>query len=106
MTEADNEIFGLLAEATAIAAPSQLGDLVLQAATSERAIGQAIAALGGGEHADSAVAYVQTVDVFKAVVADAHGWEIVEPSCDSCAEVGFHRSAYSRLGHRQVVVLE
>ena len=79
MTEVDNEIFGLLAEATAVAAPLQLGDRVVQAATSARRIGQAIAALGGGEHADAAVAYVQTVDEFKVVLADAHGWEIVEP---------------------------
>jgi uncharacterized protein (TIGR03083 family) len=79
VTEADNEIFGLLAEATAIAAPLQLGDLVVQAATSTRPVGQAVAALGGGEHADAAVAYVQTVDEFEAVLADAHGWEIVEP---------------------------
>jgi uncharacterized protein (TIGR03083 family) len=79
MTEVGNEIFGLLAEATAVAAPLQLGDRVVQAATSARRIGQAIAALGGGEHADAAVAYVQTVDEFRMVLADAHGWEIVEP---------------------------
>jgi len=79
VTEADNEIFGLLAEVTAIAAPLQLGDLVVQAATSKRAVGQAIAALGGGEHVNAARAYVQTVDEFTAVLADAHAWEIVEP---------------------------
>ena len=30
----------------------------------------------------------------------------VEPSRNSRAEVGLHRSAYRRLGHRQVVVLQ
>jgi uncharacterized protein (TIGR03083 family) len=79
MTEVDNEVFGLLAEATAVAAPLQLAGRVVQAATSARPVGQAIAALGGGEHADAAVAFVQTVDEFKVVLADAQGWEIVEP---------------------------
>lgn len=79
MTESDNEIFGLLAEATAVAPPLPLGDLVVHAATSARPIGQAIASLGGGQHADAAVAFVQTVDEFKAVLTEAGGWEIVEP---------------------------
>ena len=79
MTESDNEIFGLLAEATAVAPPLPLGDLVVHAATSARPIGQAIASLGGGHHADAAVAFVQTVDEFKAVLTEATGWEIVEP---------------------------
>ena len=70
MTGADNEIFGLLAEVTAVAPPSPLGDLVVHAATSARPIGQAIASLGGGEHADAAVAFVQTVDEFKSVLAE------------------------------------
>jgi uncharacterized protein (TIGR03083 family) len=79
VTESDNEVFGLLAEATAVAPPLSLGDLVVRAATSARPIGQAIAALGGGKYADAAVAFVQTVDEFKVVLTEAGGWEIVEP---------------------------
>jgi uncharacterized protein (TIGR03083 family) len=79
VTESDNEVFGLLAEATAVAPPLSLGDLVVRAATSARPIGQAIASLGGGQYADAAVAFVQTVDEFKAVLTEAGGWEIVEP---------------------------
>lgn len=79
MTESDNEIFGLLAEATATLPPFALGDLVVQAAAAARPVGQSIASLGGGERANPAVAFVQTVGEFKAVVADAEGWEIVEP---------------------------
>ena len=90
MTKADNEIFGLLAEATASTPPLALADLVEQAAMSARPIGQAIASLGGGDHANAAVAFVQTVDEFKAVLADAQGWEIVEPYGWSATQLVAH----------------
>jgi uncharacterized protein (TIGR03083 family) len=79
VTESDNEIFGLLAEVTATAPPLPLGDLVVQAATSARPVGQAIASLGGGLPAEVPAAFVQTVDELKAVLAEADGSAIVEP---------------------------
>lgn len=90
MTKADNEVFGLLAEATASTPPPALADRVEQAATSARPIGQAIASLGGGDYANAAVAFVQTVGEFTAVLADAKGWEIVEPYGWSATQLVAH----------------
>jgi uncharacterized protein (TIGR03083 family) len=79
VNDSDDEIFGLLAEASATTPPPALGDRVAHAATSVRPGGQAITALGGGVRASAAVAFVQTVDEFKTVLAGAPGFAIVEP---------------------------
>jgi uncharacterized protein (TIGR03083 family) len=75
----DNEIYGLLAETTAIRPPSALGDAVVAAAMAARPSGQAITALGGGQRADQRAAFVQTVDEFKSLLAGIDGAAIVEP---------------------------
>ncbi|MEP7047389.1 MAG: maleylpyruvate isomerase family mycothiol-dependent enzyme [Ilumatobacteraceae bacterium] len=75
----DEEILGLLAEATAAAPPAALGPAVVVAATATRPSGRAIDALGGGKRAAAKVAFLQTIDEFKALLADAPGSAIVEP---------------------------
>jgi uncharacterized protein (TIGR03083 family) len=79
VTRADNEIYGLLAETAAVVPPRFLAQAVVQAATGGRPAGQVIASLGGGHRADPALAFVQTIDEFKSVLAEADGWAIVEP---------------------------
>ena len=60
MTQADNQVFALLAEAVAATPPAGLSDEVLVAARAARSIGQPIVALGGGHPANPAAAFVQT----------------------------------------------
>ncbi|MDP9463676.1 MAG: maleylpyruvate isomerase N-terminal domain-containing protein, partial [Actinomycetota bacterium] len=79
MNDGDSEIMGLLAEAIAIAPPNALGGAVLQSATVTRPSGQAIASLGGGQRANPAAAFEQTVDEFRSVLAAADGTEVIEP---------------------------
>jgi uncharacterized protein (TIGR03083 family) len=74
-----DEMLSLLAEATGITPPPALGDRVVRAATESRPVGQAIASLGGGHKANPASAFVQTVDEFKAALAQADRSAIVEP---------------------------
>jgi uncharacterized protein (TIGR03083 family) len=75
----DDELIGLLAELSATPPPRSLDATVVDAAITSRPPGQAIASLGGGVRANPAVAFLQTVDEFKAVLAQAHGAAIVEP---------------------------
>jgi uncharacterized protein (TIGR03083 family) len=75
----NDEVLGLLAATAAVSPPPALRDLVVQAATASRPIGQAIASLGGGERADRSLAFLQTVDDFKSVLSGAEGTAIVEP---------------------------
>lgn len=79
MSQSDDEVLGLLAATAAIEPPPALRDLVVHAATTARPIGQAIASLGGGSRADRSLAFVQTVEEFKAVLSHADGAAIVEP---------------------------
>jgi uncharacterized protein (TIGR03083 family) len=79
MNDSDDEIFGLLAETSAVAPPGSLGDRVVDAAISARPGGQAISSLGGGVRAHAGLAFVQTVDEFKSVLSQAEGSAIVEP---------------------------
>jgi uncharacterized protein (TIGR03083 family) len=79
VSQSNDEIFGLLAATSASAPPLALRNLVVEAATASRPIGQAIASLGGGERADRSLAFLQTVDEFKSVLAQADGAAIVEP---------------------------
>jgi hypothetical protein len=90
VNESDDEIFGLLAAASAIAPPRSLSSRVVDAATSVRPGGQAITALGGGVRANPAVAFVQTVDEFKSVLAQADGSAIVEPYGWSVTQLVVH----------------
>jgi hypothetical protein len=79
MTDGDDELIGLLAEITATPPPRSLDLRVVHAATALRPVGQAIPSLGGGVRANPAEAFLQTVDEFKSVLAQANGTEIVEP---------------------------
>lgn len=79
MSDADSEVFALLAEAVASAPPTSLGDGVLAAARATRPMGQAIEALGGGRPADPAAAFVQTVGELAPLLTLPHGGAIVEP---------------------------
>ena len=79
MTDSSDEIFGLLAEASAVVPPLSLSDLVVRAATATRPTGQAIASLGGGVRAHPAAAFVQTIDQFRSILAQTDGAAIVEP---------------------------
>jgi uncharacterized protein (TIGR03083 family) len=79
VNDSDDEIFGLLAETSAMAPPRSLSHRVVDAATSVRPGGQAITSLGGGVRANPAVAFVQTANEFKSVLAHAPGSAIVEP---------------------------
>jgi uncharacterized protein (TIGR03083 family) len=86
----DDEVLGLLAATAAVGPPPALRDRVVQAATAARPIGQAIASLGGGTRADRSLAFVQTVEEFKSVLADANGTEIVEPYGWSATQLVAH----------------
>ena len=79
MTEADNQVFALLAEAVAATPPASLSDEVLVAARAARAIGQPIEALGGGHPANPAAAFVQTIEELAPLLELPHGGAIVEP---------------------------
>jgi uncharacterized protein (TIGR03083 family) len=75
----DAEIWGLLAETSASTPPTTLGDLVVATAIATRPSGQVVDSLGGGIRADPAIAFAQTVDEFRSVLAQATGSEVVEP---------------------------
>jgi uncharacterized protein (TIGR03083 family) len=79
VTQADDHVLGLLAEAVAAPPPAHLGDAVLSAARGVRPIGQAIESLGGGRPADPAAAFVQTVGELASVLASADPAAVVEP---------------------------
>ena len=79
MSEADDEVLGLLAAAVAVRPPDSLLDGVVDAARGSRPSGQAIESLGGGRKANPAEAFVQTVDEFAALLTVADGGAIVEP---------------------------
>jgi uncharacterized protein (TIGR03083 family) len=75
----DAEIWGLLAETSAATPPTTLSNLVIATAIAARPSGHVVDSLGGGIRADPAVAFVQTVDEFRTVLAHATGSEVVEP---------------------------
>ncbi len=79
MSRSDDEVLGLLAAAVAAQPPHRLGDDVVDAARVVRPAGQAIESLGGGRAANPAEAFVQTVDEFASLLANADGGAIVEP---------------------------
>jgi uncharacterized protein (TIGR03083 family) len=79
LSEADAEVFGLLAAAIAVRPPDTLVDDVVDAARESRPSGQPIESLGGGRKANPAEAFVQTVDEFAAELTRADGGAIVEP---------------------------
>ncbi len=79
MNHDDDEFLGLLAEITAAAPPSALGDAVVESAMALRPRGQAIESLGGGHPADPVAAFVQTVGEFASVLSQVDGWAVVEP---------------------------
>ncbi len=79
MSDADDEVLGLLAAAVAIRPPDALVDGVIAAARGARLGGQPIESLGGGRKANPAEAFVQTVGEFVAELTTADGGAIVEP---------------------------
>lgn len=98
----DAEIWGLLAEAVAVEPPAALHHAVVQSALTTRPVGQAIASLGGGQQASPAVAFIQTVDEFRSVLATADGAAIVEPYGWSVTQLVAHILAVDLYFGRQL----
>jgi uncharacterized protein (TIGR03083 family) len=102
VTDGNGEIFGLLAETAAVSPPGALGDRVVRAAAAARPAGHAIASLGGGVRASPAVAFVQTVDEFKSVLAHTDGAAVVEPYGWSVTQLVAHLVEVDRYFGRQL----
>jgi uncharacterized protein (TIGR03083 family) len=102
VSEADDEVFGLLAAAVAVPPPEALGDGVVQAALVRRPGGRPIESLGGGRKANPADAFVQTVDEFASLLTIAKGGAIVEPYGWSVTQLVAHLTEVDRYLGRQL----